>query len=153
MISIKCSGDILYELLEGQRTIEGNIGLIEDEVKQMIRVSVKEISSLAGLGVKSMYTINEKYQMNTTSEVCRIVKGIAVLPVKKYKILIGRVMGIVFEHICQKILEVHSFSPADIEAVCKFMKPFLDYEKILFNTIPQKDTKFCEVFFLHVHFI
>ncbi len=120
--------------MQAQTLILGYLAAITTELKSAISLSIKDLASLSNLGMKSMYSVSEKMLMNTTSELCKCLKWIYVLPSNVYKKIAGELMGAVFDHVCEKLLEVRSFSPSDLEAVLKFMKPLFEYEQILLES-------------------
>jgi len=137
---------IFENLLKSQELIYSYIQEIIDQLKSAITIKIKEINSLSNLGMKPMYQLVNKHLENTTSELAKIYKWIYVLPTALCKKIIGELINAIYDHICDKIIEVRGFSKEDIEGVTKFMKPFFEYEQFINEPTKSKQQK--TVFFV-----
>ena len=118
----------MIELMQAQKIISGYIFSAGEEVRSKLQAEVRDMSTLSNLNMKQTYATADKKLFDFKASLSKSLKSFSLLPVSQYVNVAGKLLSVVYNHVCQKILEIKSFVPADAEALVKLIQPLVAYD-------------------------
>lgn len=141
------STTLIDELIESQQSVLNFIESITTALKETLDVSVKNIATLSNISLKSFYSTYENALGKVTTAFFNCLAPIEILPLNLYRQVMGKLMDVVIYHVCNLVMKLTSIGPSEPENLLKFMKPLLEYERLLLQ--PAKGASATDVMCSH----